>query len=318
MVVRSTLRKALSSAASYSTGMRFLLAGTLMAIALCAHAQVDRQAYAPVTLRQALAAKPKSASAAHEVDSEAPRLRINAVYTGKTRKPSRDLAPLLAAWKQGGKGADLDKLLEIDLYDHGASGWVLLADPALIPKLGSITLGLPGNLFVHRIGFVHGRPVFAVVDMQFGAETMASARFANGQASFVYAGKRHVLPTSPAPNAQRPPLSEYKLLAGGEHSGPFESLLLSFNSGSTSLTMMMFLPRGAGDYPAGDGAGRETVSVSVTILFGRDVMVSVAGNKFDGCTLRLPHLGAKRVQGRVDCPHPLPSGLSDLEFEATP
>jgi hypothetical protein len=296
--------------------MRFLLAGTLMAITLCAHAQVDRQLYAPAGLREAAAAKPKSASAAYELDPAAPRLRINAVWTRQTRTPGSDLAPLLAAWNPAGKRADLDKSVEIALYHHGASAWALLTDPALIDRLASVTPGLPGNLFVQRIGFALGRPVFVVADMQFGAETLASARFASGQASFVYAGKRYVLPAEPAPNAQRPPFSEYRRLSG-EHSGPFESVSLGFESGSTSLTLSMIVPRGPGDYPAGDGAGNATVSLDVSLL-ERGVLVHVAGNQFAGCTLKLPHLGATRVQGRVDCPHRLPSGLSDLAFDLVP
>ena len=154
-----------------------------------------------------------------------------------------------------------------------------------------------------------------VADLKFGAATMASARFANGQASFLYGGTRYVLPTSP--QAQRPPLSEYRQFKG-EHSGPFELVTAAFGIGARQLTLSMILNRGPGDYPAGDGAGGATVSLDVNLFFGRGVLVHVAGTDFAGCTLRLPHLGPTRVLGRVDCPRPLPSGLSDLAFEITP
>lgn len=296
--------------------MRFLLACTLMGIALCTHAQVDRQAYTPSTLRQALAVKPKSEQAAYELDAEEARLRIRAVLTREMRRPGTDLAPLLTAWKERRKGFTLDKPVEIAINDHGVVAWVLVADPAK-QNLSGITPGLPGNLFVHRIGFVRGQPVMVVADLQFGAQTIASARFASGQASFVYGGKRYVLTAAPAPNAERPPLSEYRQFKG-EDSGPFESVTLDFESGATQLTMSMMLNRGPGDYPAGDGAGGASVSLDVTVLLGRGVMVHVAGTDFAGCTLKLPQLGTTRVQGRVDCPRPLASGLSDLAFEITP
>jgi hypothetical protein len=132
---------------------------------------------------------------------------------------------------------------------------------------------------------------------------------------FVYAGKPYALAAttlkdektgSPRPH---PSTFERHRDSNGD---PFDSVSLKFGHPGPVEALLSFHARGPGEYTEprmGD--------VDFNLLTG-GVLLHLTARDFPGCTLKIAQVDAARVSGRIDCPQPPASGLSNLEFAVSP
>ena len=307
----------------FGTMRNWLAALVLMSGAAWAQTpDTDESAYAPSTLAKIMGGAARSQNDEAELVGRSQWFFTTANYTGHKRTPSGRFRPIIGAWlsSRGEDSAMTDmyfggELPELEFEQAGKRYWIMAGMPA---GLG-FDVYPPGQklaIYLQRVGFASGTPVavLTLAKLPGGATSMTVTRgrtlrnsrmgegarrqettFANGSASFTYAGREYTLPLDRAGrHSIAPGLYTYE--------NGVRTALLEFGSGDAEYLLLRV--------PVADGSAASDV-VPYLVLNGRIVPpIDVSS-----CSVNVEQVTRAGTRGNLDCSAPR-AVLTKLTFKA--
>ena len=308
----------------FGTMRNWLAALVLMSGAAWAQTpDTDESAYAPSTLAKIMGGAARSQNDEAELVGGSQWFFTTANYTGHKRTPSGRFRPIIGAWlsSRGEDSAMTDmyfggELPELEFEQAGKRYWIMAGMPG---GLG-FDVYPPGQkltIYLQKVGFASGTPVavLTLAKLPGGATSMTVTRgrtlrnsrmgegarrqettFANGSASFTYAGREYTLPLDRAGrHSIAPGLYTYE--------NGVRTALLEFGSGDAEYLLLRV--------PVADGSAASDV-VPYLVLNGRIVPpidVSI-------CSVNVDQVTRAGTRGSLDCSGAPRAVLTRLSFRA--
>jgi len=308
----------------FGTMRNWLAALVLMSGAAWAQTpDTDESAYAPSTLAKIMGGAARSQNDEAELVGGSQWFFTTANYTGHKRTPSGRFRPIIGAWlsSRGEDSAMTDmyfggELPELEFEQAGKRYWIMAGMPG---GLG-FDVYPPGQkltIYLQKVGFASGTPVavLTLAKLPGGATSMTVTRgrtlrnsrmgegarrqettFANGSASFTYAGREYTLPLDRAGrHSIAPGLYTYE--------NGVRTALLEFGSGDAEYLLLRV--------PVADGSAASDV-VPYLVLNGRIVPpIDVSS-----CSVNVEQVTRAGTRGNLDCSGAPRAVLTKLTFKA--
>ena len=145
--------------------MRHFLAFAALFLAWSAHAQVDRSAYAPSTIEDAIVKMENSPGMKYNFDAAHSRYLLTAVFTGESRPLSAQVRKYLETWvsvfRHPASYVDLFES-EVAIQQNGRQYWMPIQQSLVEAFNLEVRPDRTVDLYVTAIGDHHEQPVFLV------------------------------------------------------------------------------------------------------------------------------------------------------------